>query len=195
MTNRKQLFDKPNDEMKLVFVRSRFRAGDVFRRENIEEWLAEQRRAEKSEMGKGKNDEKGWNDLFHVQYARRAKNDTLPEPLSVLSFCATPYVSDVYMVKTDFAPFLRALVGCLYDKDTLRIYEDSDDHLLVVVSDNERCVVYYEWAHARRDNTFNLSVLELAGNKTVHGNVYSVLLDEWQKHRPKWEAARASLCD
>ncbi|HLD43858.1 MAG TPA: hypothetical protein VJC18_00365, partial [bacterium] len=24
---------------------------------------------------------------------------------------------------------------------------------------------------------------------------YSVLLDEWQKHRPKWEAARACLCD
>lgn len=194
MTDGKQLFDKSRDEMKWRFVRERFYSGNVFGKAEIEEWLEWQRKQANPAAG----DLAHWKSLSYrvSDYAAATHQDGNAiafNPNSLLHSCATVCAPDTFTPATEFAPFFRALCDCLKERLEIRIYRDCNDELFMLVFEGENYRPCYKWRR-RNEQLFELAPF-MQTPHAIFAAVYAILLDEWRKHRPRWEAAREYLCN
>ncbi|MFH1098398.1 MAG: hypothetical protein V1723_00495 [Candidatus Uhrbacteria bacterium] len=192
MADERKLFDKPMPELREAFVRARFAQGDVFAHENIEKWLAQQRKAKRPDDQKWK---RYCEDRFVLTHATSA-------PLETLRTCATehrnlPPESECEQlfpgeIRRHCERFLRPLhLSALH-----RIYYGYDEGGIVVL-DNERAALEDVNSFHGRLNALEITYPgpHVDQRLRLELTIVDVLYAEWRYGRPKFRQARTRLCD
>lgn len=187
MSEQKQLFDKPMDELREVFVRARFAEQAVFGRADAETWFAKQRYAERPQektwvrfLGRGSVQPWADRDFFDLR--------THATSLGVLNArFGSVGDADAYGPIYDrlaFASSGRDLNRVLYSGNAGLLYVENHIH-------GPMFVIREEWGKGGGVTISRVrSRSENPGARTILGVVFS----EWQHGRPMWRSARASLC-
>jgi len=173
------LFQKSYEELKEAFVRARFAEQNIFGRPDIEEWLTQQRQAEKPEQT-------AWpkflsslshagNDPWHLMYNYATTLGVLNRDFGSIG------------QENENGPVLDLLLDGLYWGEQVGIYVKPDRNR----PPNPALFVIHETAG---DGIKMKRILSTKPGPGVHAAL-DVIYAEWGRQRPKRYQARAFLCD
>lgn len=174
-----ELFEKSMPELREAFVRSRFAEHQNFSREDVEDWLKQQREADVP-------------DAHHWWWAYGGRSWATARvsatALTGLRACATQVVDPKEITdKGYFARLCQLMLnqsGLYWGHDNQGVY-----FLRGSFPENELFVVTLAPGGL-------FTMYRLAGNDRTCGSVIvNIYLAEWLKHRPRWREARAFLCN
>ncbi|MBI4142905.1 hypothetical protein HY480_03465 [Candidatus Uhrbacteria bacterium] len=173
MTSERRLFDKPMNELREAFVRNRFGESVVFGKSEIETWLKWQREQKRP-------DEVTWVPFLSHDFMVMC---TATAPFAHLRERATSFASlgRTGTEKGAYGRIYFLLTGGLYwgHRDT-GVYADSASEMFVLSGAEDQLTM-------RR-----------IGDRNRHlgaSAVLDVLFAEWDRQRPRWQEARAFLCN
>lgn len=187
MADEKRLFDKPMDELREAFVRTRFAQEDVFGKPDIEAWLTGQREAERPEektwtrfLSRGTVQPWADRDFFDLRSHATALGVLNEQFGSVGEANAYGPIYD----RLAFVPRGLDPKRGLYSGDAGMLYVEDHIH-------GPMFVVRDEW-----DKSGGVTITRIRSRNENPGarTILGVVLAEWQCGRPKWREARASLC-
>ena len=183
MSEKKKLFDKSMEELREAFVRARFAEREVFGRPDVEEWLAEQRTAERPDDS--------WEQLLH-KLNKWADTDWFDFRSHATSLGVLNERIKSLGEANDYGPIYDCLAFNFSQSGRQHELFDGNDGL-VYVGDH---IYGPRFVIEERENDCltikRIRNLRAASNaKAIIGVVFA----EWDRKRHKKELARHSICE